>query len=461
MPLTPEQIAEMDKITGLGPTPDPHTDTSEIDAAIAAAPKPKPGIIDSVKKDFNTRVNTAADAQNKDQGAVSKVVQTVGQGAGFVGDLGAEAVKGAAGVVGDIASKVAPETSKKVSEFTKSKVKAVAESHPVQDTAKAYSDWKAAHPEAAANLEGIGNIASLLPIGKGAGMAGEAAGKVAGKAENMAINMGKNSAIKAEKNILNDAIEITKPVLDKKGSIGAFERAGQPGGVKSKGTLGTYAVEPSPRDIEVAKSVQGIVSKGKGPIDNIINVNQEIGRISEKEIKPFLQKNPAIFNKKTLNAHLQSTVQPADFIRADPVLQNTYNLARQRMLDVVDRHPKNMEGLWEARKEFDAIAEKQLGNLDPTSEKATAIKQAVLDTRAAVNDFIAQNTPNGDEVFKGKMKTLSHMYSARSNIAEQNYKLLDKNAIERWAKQNPGKAKLLGKITGSVALLGTGYEVLH
>lgn len=243
-------------------------------------------------------------------------------------------------------------------------------------------------------------------------------------------------------NKFQDALDMTKPVLNKKGSISALEKAGMKGGVEANGSMKTIERTPSLRDNEIAKSVENQVVKGK-PIDSIVNINSEIARISEQEIRPFLQKNAAPFNSKTLNSYIEANTTPPDYIKADPVLQKTYDLARQRMVEVAGKGKMNMEGLWDARKEFDNIAEKQIGSLDPTSEKVTAIKQAVLDTRRAVNDFIGDNTPGGDANFKAKMKQLSNMYEGRGNIAEANYKTIGTNVLQRWAKANPTKANLL------------------
>ena len=331
------------------------------------------------------------------------------------------------------------------------------------DLSQRAEDIKKNHPDLADAVDTLVTIGGIALGEKPIQSAAEStlnttkkvASDLASGTKNFVDNAVQNSQNKATNKALSDALEITKPVADKKSSIAAFERAGQPGGVTEKGALNKFAIEPSPRDINVAKSVQNIVSSKNGPIDNIVNINQDIGRVSEQEITPFLQKNPSAFNKNQLNSYIKGNVEPADFIKADPVLQKTYDLARQRMIDVVDRYPKTMEGLWKARKEFDAIAEKQVGSLDPMSKEANSIKQAVLDTRRAVNDYIAENTPNGDKMFKEKLKTLSNMYDARGNIAEQNYKLLDKNALQRWIKQNPAKYKLLLK-AGGLGFLGVG-----
>jgi hypothetical protein len=261
---------------------------------------------------------------------------------------------------------------------------------------------------------------------------------------------------RAEKKALNDAIEVTKPVLNKKDTISSFKDAARNG--TSKG----YKVEPSSRDLEVANSVKGIVSKKQAPLDNARAIYQKIADISETEIRPALQNpggtpiriNPISDEAPGWSPVVQrlTQVERPDFIKADPVLDKTYDLTRQRLVEEIQKQPPTLEGLWDARIAFDNIAERQLGNLDPGSNEANVIKRAVLDTRRALNDYIADTAPNGDVLFRQNLKDLSHMYEAVDNIAEQNRLLLNKTWLTRYMKQNPGKAKSVGALLGVLGL---------
>lgn len=138
----------------------------------------KPGLLGRIKGAFGERVDKAADAQLSNQSLPSKVLQTVGQGAGFVGDVVAEGVKA-----------VVPDSIEaKVAEAVGAAATKVAGTAPAQAAIQQYQSWKLQHPEAAANLEATGLIASVLPMGKAAGAAGKAtasgaikAGEAAGK----------------------------------------------------------------------------------------------------------------------------------------------------------------------------------------------------------------------------------------------------------------------------------------
>ncbi len=300
--------------------------------------------------------------------------------------------------------------------------------------------------------KGVGGVVASTALG---GATGAATGAVIGGA------LGGFNAEPKPDTSLEDAVSVTKPSLSKKENIAALERSGQPGGATVKGPLGTYEVAPSPRDLKVAASVQDVVSPKASPIDNIVAVNNKIENVAENEVRPVLQANPMAFNLKTLNSHIANNVQIPNYIKADPVLQKTYDLTRESMIEEAAQNPKTLEGLWDSRIAFDHTAERQIGSLDPTDTKVAVIKQAVLDTRKAVNDYIAQNLPNGDADFTQKMQQMNQMYEARSNIAESNVKLLNSNAVSRWIKQNPAKAKALKIGAGLVGLGVAGDYAKH
>lgn len=310
------------------------------------------------------------------------------------------------------------------------------------------------HPFAAgaeAGFQGAGTVDL-------AGEVPELASGIPELASKVDVRMGGQATENAAKSLTNDAtneaLDVTKPVMDKKSSISALENAGKPGGVNS-----TLQTTPDQHATDVANSVKGLVKKGATAAENNTAINSEISRISEQEIKPFLDKNPAPFNQATLSKYIDNKTSIPNYIKADPVLQKTYDLTKQSMMDEVAKQPKTTSGLWAARKSFDKIAENEVGKLDPMSEKVSASKQAALDVRRSVNNFIAEKTPNGDTEFTAKLKDLSNKYEARSNIAENNYKLVNKNAVTRFKAQHPTATKII-KGAGTVAGFGIGDKIL-
>jgi hypothetical protein len=306
-----------------------------------------------------------------------------------------------------------------------------------------------------------------------------------------------------EKEALDEALELTRPVLNKKGSISAFEQAGMPGGVTKEGKLSEYKVKPTERDIEVAKSVQGVVTKSKGPVDNIVAINERIADIAENEVSQFLKNNPVPFNFEDLRAYM-TNAQPSFNFKTDKDAFVTYRQVRERILSKIYSSLKgksaksgdfgsttDFNDVWDARKEIDRAIADELGAVTFDTPQYSGVRAAARDVREAFSGFISDSlaTPGqmekvnrmqeflqearkrgmdidteGDALkvleqefgisrstadearvafFKDRMNQLNLMYEARGNLAEQNYKLLDKNAVQRWMKQNPTKANLL------------------
>ena len=392
----------------------------------------------------NLRTSFGAELRGE-QGKASTALQVGGQIAGGVSDIFANLVSP---IIGPIFKKIGE--SAKPTEFSKnlgeqfSAAKQLIEQRMEKDPAFA-TEMR--------NIGAAGNIGLFLldAVGLGEAVTGLKAGVGAGL-KNLAAEKAEQAAVKS----LDDALELTKPVLSKSEKIQAFEKAGKPGGVVEEGMLDKVGVTPDARQLSIAESVKDIVSKSKSPVENLAGINTKIADVSENQVRRFLRDNPRAFNNATLNARLRS-LEPSDIIKADPVLERTYSLVRERMMDVVDKSPKTMEGLWDARKEFDQIIQKQFGENAFDPNKNSAVKQAYLDMRRTVNDFISEQI--GDATFSENMKLLSNMYEARYNIAEQNYKLLDKNTIQRWIKENPAKAKAIGITAGTIGA-GTAASIL-
>lgn len=147
-------------------------------AETSAATPAQGGVGSKIADAFSKHTNAAADVQLSNQSPISKAVQTVGQGAGFVGDTAYEGAKAI--------------TPQPVKDVAKEVLNTVGESGPVQEGLQAYNSWKTAHPEAAGNLEATFNIASLLPAFKAGGKAAETVADTVGGSVN---NTGK--ALKA------------------------------------------------------------------------------------------------------------------------------------------------------------------------------------------------------------------------------------------------------------------------
>jgi hypothetical protein len=137
--------------------------------------KKKDSFTEDVKQSFKTRTDALSEGylrqQQGKQTLGESVIQTLGQGAGMIGDVAfSGASRLASAVTPDFIEKPVVEAGKKL--LTK------AVSTPlVSKAVSGYQKFAESQPRAAANIEAVANIGSLLPIGK----AGQVAGKVTGK----------------------------------------------------------------------------------------------------------------------------------------------------------------------------------------------------------------------------------------------------------------------------------------
>jgi hypothetical protein len=413
------------------------------------------GITEAFKARSQGMEQALSKSIDNEQGIGSGFLQAVGEGAGFIGDVGFEAVKA-----------VTPEFIK---EGVGQAVEAVAEQPIVQDTMAAYGDFKEKNPELTENLEAVGNIATVIP-GVGAGAKGV---KEGAKAVARTAKAGMEVAEDVAKNIPTPSMpfrpDLGKEAMEtvvigpqgKKKTIAGLEKSGMPGGyAPDESFLGKLAgadkYVPTARDYEVAESVKGIVRKSNTPSKNIENINNKIAETSETVVRPALRANPMPFNVATYANRLKAIEMP-DFIKSDEALARTYNIVRDRFVEVAKRHPKTKEGLWDARKEIDQVIEQQFGAAGFNPDKYSALQKAILDMRRATNDFIAEGVP--DNAFQTGMRDMSNMYSARHNIALDNYAIQNKDWLTKFAANNPKKWAAL-KAAGLAGTLGGGAMFL-
>lgn len=429
-------------------------------------PPPKTGLqkkldqlTGGIAERFKERQSKSMQIEGSDFGLPSQILQQAGQGAGFIGDVGFEAVKAL--------------TPEPVQEAVGGAVEAVAGSAPVQGAMEAYGGFKEANPELAGNIEAVGNLATVIPGVAVVGKTAQLGGRAAVRGAEMAAEWAGNAARVARETV--DSIpnplapDLGKEAMEtvvigpqgKKKTIAGLERSGAPGGFAPDDSFlgklaGADKYVPNQRDYEIAESVRGIVRKSNPPSKNIANINNKIAEVSETVVRPALRANPMPFNVATYANKLKAVEMP-DFIKTDESLARTYNIVRDRFIEVARRHPKTKEGLWDARKEIDQVIEQQFGAAGFNPDKYSALQKAILDMRRATNDFIAEGVPNN--AFQTGMRDMSNMYSARHNIALDNYALQNKDLLTKFAANNPKKWAAL-KAAGLAGTIGGGAMFL-
>lgn len=229
---------------------------------------------------------------------------------------------------------------------------------------------------------------------------------------------------------LDDTLSMTEPTLNKKGRIQALKMSGQPGGITTEGN--TMARIPNQYDKDVAQAaLDAGVSKTKNVPQNISALGDKIGETMQPVLS-YLDQNPSAFNSQTLGSYLRS--QPPTSYLASDAEDAAYTRAREQFLNFFNKggesgqrsYPGTLRGLWQARSDFDDFIQKAVSR-DPAT--ASAVELARKDIRNSVNDFIADNLPNGS-VYKNGMKQTSLLFRAADRIAEKNQSVVGQNLLK-------------------------------
>jgi hypothetical protein len=198
----------------------------------------------------------------------------------------------------------------------------------------------------------------------------------------------------------------------------------------------------SKEEIEVANRYKKLL--GNDPVKNTHNLIQEVEK-KDKLVGNFLKKNNGIFNTGELKNNLTKRLESFD-----DLLVSDEKLTKSKA-SIIDNFVKSlkkndMESLWKARKEFDRKIESAF------SGSPTLQKEIKKEFRNAVQDFIAEKTPNN--TYKKYMKDMTQLFNLSDITNDKAVKQKGLNAIQKWIKNNPTRAKLIGWGAGT-GLVGT------
>lgn len=403
---------------------------------------------------------------------ISGLLQTAGAGAGAIGDTvnaGLELIPGV----------------KQGEELLGKGVGALAQTAPGQAVVKGVSDFSTAHPELSGDIGAIGDIASVLPVGKAAGILKDAVGAGIGKA------LGKDA--------LSQVIADAMPLENKATRIDALRSSmpGEKGGVVRKGILGKSTITPEAEDTARGTAAAPYIQGVKDPVQQIQNLNKGIKDTSEAT-DTFLDRNSAPSNFADMRTYME-TNRPTSNLQKDPVAFENYNRATQDALDTLYATMKDTakqtgdfsantsaKDIRRARIAIDQQISKELGENTFGTPQYKGIKAAEIDTRNLLNrmsedllrypgqlqnlnklnEFIAASKSRGIEVdmnnpeIRSQLEKqfgltatpeaeanaqqlslshekMSHLYDARDNIIDKYQKNVGKTKLEESVNKNP------------------------
>jgi hypothetical protein len=384
---------------------------SNIFSNIDSISTPTPSFGQRVSTDLAKRGEAVNNLYDSNQNFGSKTLQLIGQGAGFAGDIVGEAVKSVGDITGLTENVVKPiGTAILNTEIGKAGLKAI------EGGVESYNQFKQNNPEVAGNLEAVLNIGSLIPIGKGAQVAGKGALR-AGEAglETAVKGATKTGALTKDlgEKVYKSAFDLTadeaRMVQGNKINIGFLEKE------LAKVPKGSEEAKSLIKQIEKAKTQAPIVRADTALEKGITGTEKGIGLKSGVE-KLDLWKN---------------TVEPA-LKSSDTKITKDELFAKARETVAKEAEPTRRKGLQDA---LEALEEDYKDFVDTDLLKANEIKTSLA-------NFTPSKIFKGQEVASG-VKTLQA--DLASAIREKTYSALkDKNI--RKAYIDYGNLKQLEKV---------------
>lgn len=382
---------------------------------------------DSLGSKLQGRLKDAGGALNKAaEGTInplSGILQTVGAGAGAVGDtVGAgleliPGVKQAEGLIGQGAS-------------------ALANTGLGKAVVQAGTDFAEKHPEITADIGAVGNIASVLPVGKLAGLAKDAVGAGIAKA--------------AGKTALDGVIDDVTPNLS---AGAAAKRAAKQGLTKSTltGKIGVSAGKDV-KDIAqvVADNIPNYdklstftdkLNATRDAVYNLAeNLKKQVAESGQDRVYPF----------KELAAKMNAVEEPIS-LRGTP-FEKQIGLVKKAALDIAKKKGGTISSLFDARKEFDQLVERTYPNL--YDKENAPMRSAIRGVRDTMNQFIEDKLPAGSD-FRNQLLTQSKLFTAIDSLAPKATKEIGSTSLSRFAGRHPLISNMF-KTAGKGVVEGTG-----
>lgn len=304
------------------------------------------------------------------------------------------------------------------------------------------------HPELSANLGDVGNIV---------GAAGTFTG--IGAAKNLAT---KGIAGALGRNVLKDVVldvapELGENALAKSVAKQGLKKSLLTGKISSVADTATKEVADA-----VARSVPGF-SKATTFADKVNLTRDAVYNMADNLKKAVIQSGDKAYDFKQLAQKLYNPDLP--ILLSKDGLDTAYDRVLAKTLDLVKKQGNKVSDLFEARKAFDQLIQREIPNIY-TSETLTPMRTAIKDLRRGLNDFISENLPE-NVGFKQSLRTQSRLFDAIENMSPKAVKEIGSTRVSRFISRHPKTAGLIKKGavaagTGLATGLGIkGYDILN
>ena len=281
------------------------------------------------------------------------------------------------------------------------------------------SKWASLSPRTKANLGAVGNIASILPIGKAGEIGSKAIIEGAGKA---VASITEKLGAKAGEKELNNAISaVAKDVgfMTKKEKL-AMVRSGD---VTPQEIWKSAAPVVSDEEKRLAQKFLPQLGSGSN-VEKATRMHDYI-TAGSKEMEKYLTDNKVIFNEATFRKYMMDTLNS---VYPKGVNEGMKKNLVTTLLAKMDT--KDMLGAWRSRIKFDKTIATLFGKegLSAANELKTAV-------RNGLNDFIDSRIT--DSTYKAKLKDLSDAYKVMDQVAKKAIPEMSAGKIKAFMAKYP------------------------
>lgn len=427
---------------------DIHAALADFRAKKAAAAQPvaeqtqEPGFFAGINQDLHTRANNLDPILSANQSNSEKIFQTLGQGAGFLGDI-----------LGRGVSAIVPDSIEKPVTGALGKIMGSQYVKPLVDS---YNQFSQAHPEASRNIDAAANIASLIPADEILGIGGKAAGtglKVAGEAIE---ESGNKSLQKGISKYVQDLVAEPETAATKLDRVARTTE-------KGFGPFKRSVIEPNFREARAAEEVAKIPGiKPGNTFQRSYNIISDFNESEAENLKRVLKANDFQYSKHDLLAQIENV--KLKFLE-NPALAGDGEGVSERILtkarSLIDNSDGTASSLLQARQDLDKAVKlwKGEGIFDPAKESAFSI--ALRDIRETMNHFLDSEAErmNVPKSVKESLARQTALFNAAENIAPKAAKEADTaigRSIQKMSQILGTKNKFVQGIAAAAGIGGLG-----
>lgn len=435
---------------------------------VSSTPKAEPSFTQNVGEDFAKRSSTGIGEKlaKGDISAPSAALQTVEQGGGFIGDVATDVGKKALEynpealalkyAAGTDTGKAGIAKAKEAGQYVANTGLGKAVTDKAKQVKQTWEDFSKKHPEAAADIGGLHNLANLVP----GYLAGEKAVSTALSAgEKVAPEMVKAGEAATKAGVEDIAATKAKKLnalVSKRETMKVAEK--NVADTEQKGLLRTNVHTPDAFAQDVANTV------GQVPGINTnrsfqYNYNKIAAENKAEAIKldRMLKDSNVVIPPEKINqaiTRVKSSLAKQTFLvgDAEKVADKMFTEAGS----LLDKNGNTASGLLKTRQEFDKWARGQIAG-DPFSDSNRARGASLKAIRDSLNNIIAEAVPEAK--VKESLRKQFHLFEALDNIepkAAREGKNIITRGIETAEGTLPTKSPFLKRTAGIAAAVPKG-----